>query len=277
MAADSNQTTRSPRIPPWVLVVVSALAVLLLVGFLARSAIDVLALVLLCGAVVLLQRTVGDWFAELVGDSAANVLFIAVVLALLGGIFGTEQGRAAATAMFRALDDRGFQSAVVPVYGPAASPTTSSPPANVAAPPLPTPRLATDGPGGPPRAGGVSAPGGTVVAPEVRTRPGSVAPEDRRPPPSEPAVSHVIVRAVPTDQPRQMVLRAQVMAGPDAVRDGEVEFSLNGRVVARVPLEDDGSAEARMANLARGYYRFIARFIGTAEYRESISETNFTI
>jgi hypothetical protein len=131
--------------------------------------------------------------------------------------------------------------------------------------------------GGPTTAGTARSPdgeaSGSAVSPDL---PVPVKPGDSVRPPA-PSPTQVTVRAIPTDQATAMVLQAEVTSGPHQVTAGQVEFSLNGRMVGRVALTSDGIAEARMANLARGLYRVTARFVPNEDFRESKAETDFRI
>jgi hypothetical protein len=303
----------------WVLAGVSALASAVLVLYLAIAAFDVLLLLLLCGTIVLLERTVGDWLADALGPTAGIVLFVGVVAALLWGLLGTHQGRAARETVLRVGTERGLSTVFVSPYStpwlldrPSSSPPTAAPGARsssssgdlapaAASRRVSSPAASSAGRGSesaPSRTGqplgtagaspGAQTGGGPAVSPGVQAGSGSsgsgASPDLAAPVkpgdsvrPAAPSPTQLTVRAIPTDQASVMVLQAEVTSGPHHVTAGHVEFSLNGRMVARVPLTSDGLAEARMGNLARGLYRVTARFVPSEEFRESRAETEFRV
>jgi hypothetical protein len=310
-----------------VLVAVSALAGVTLVLYLAVSAFDIFLLVLLCGTIVLLERTVGDWLVDTLGPAAGIMLFVGVVAALVGGLLGTPQGRAARDEALRIGTERGLATVFVSPSSmprlPGQPPPSSSTPASgtrrssssgavaTTSPAAASSRARPGSAGTPASSGqgsqrasagsgqplgtagaagrpGAQSAGGRPVSPDVHAGGGSavaVASADLPAPsqprestrPAPPAPTQVTVRAIPTDQETVVVLKAEVKSGPSKVTSGEVEITLNGRLVARLPLKSDGAAEARIANLSPGLYRVTARLLATEDFAESKDETSFSV
>jgi hypothetical protein len=75
-----------------------------------KSGIDILALLVAAFALLLLERTVGDWVADTLGPLPTALLFGAI--AVIGVIYiSSESGRGRASRLFAAAEARGYHTA----------------------------------------------------------------------------------------------------------------------------------------------------------------------
>ena len=82
-----------------------------------------------------------------------------------------------------------------------------------------------------------------------------------------------IALRVGTDRDATLVQADVVVAG-GRVNDGSVEFLVDGRVVATVPVSN-GVAEARVTGIAPGTRTAAARYTGTARFAASVTQSSF--
>jgi hypothetical protein len=228
----------------------------------ARSTADVRTLLLICAAVLLVERTLGDWLADRLGAAFGNLAFLAAVGAAGWLLFGTEQGRSALSTLLVGGDHGDY---VGVVGGIAVPPSTSAlPPSgavvshgSTATPPAST----SPGPGSAPSAdaGGVRSPG-PAAAPEGQTD-YALTP------------TRVTVSAVRSAQDQGVAFEAEVSAGRERVSNGRVEFAVNGQVVATTSVDARGTARARVTALGFGPWRVTARFVGTSRFEPSVGST----
>src|SRR3982751_5702752 len=99
-------TSRQPLSGPvvWVGLAVCVAAVFLQI---TRSGVDVLALLVAAFALLLLERTLGDWIAGTLGSGPAALVFAGIAVA--GLLYVTSSsGRALAGSFFAGAEARGY-------------------------------------------------------------------------------------------------------------------------------------------------------------------------
>lgn len=236
--SDIARTPRPRALEPiaWGMAVLLATAILVQ---LTHRGIDVL-LALAAGFILLtLERTLGDWIAESLGEPATVLLFALIALLVIA-YATTDAGQAKVQRFLMVAQAEGVQPLIVlgdknpsalrrsGSTDSATTPSRSSAPAN-------------DGATSPARGGVTGTPGTT----------GSAAPSTDR-------VVYVGLRATPevvvTGEP--VTLRAVLRGGRPA--GAFALFTINGDVVARVAFDDAGGASTRFTPAAPGLYT--ARF-----------------
>jgi hypothetical protein len=248
-----------------------------------RTGIDILALLVASFLLLLVERTLGDWVAERVGPAWTAFLF-AVVAGLSVAYILSGSGRARAAGLFAAANARGYRALYfkvpvsdkvhtpeVDVASVPSGPFTSRPAAAAAAP------LSPDVPTPSSRPSGSPSPA-SVAAPSVAVAQGSATPSSRPSgspsPPSVAAPSVAVAqRSAKNLRIDRLLVSPEVAVVGDAVsfrvlvsfdQDGSlpnVEFSVNGRVVATAAVSD-GVATARWKTSVPGQYVVRARLPG---------------
>jgi hypothetical protein len=234
---------------------VSGTIVLLL---LATQAFDVLLLLILCGIAFLLERTAGDWLADVLGPVGSKVLFVGGVI--LGTIIMLSFGsvRDVVWLGLAKADDAGFHSVLIDHLStmPAADPVSGDGSSNDA--PRNTGRPASSSPGGGGSAGSRS--------------PASAS--EGRQPVRQPVVSTRSVLRL-GGQGGSVHFAVDVITSGPPVDEGSVEFSIDGKRVGSARVSA-GRAELRVGGVTSGPHRASARFLGTSRFGESVSESAFS-
>jgi hypothetical protein len=211
-----------------------------------RNGIDILALLVSCFVLLLVERTVGDWVAESVGPAPTALIFATVAAA--GVMYVTsDSGRGRASRLFIAAEARGYRTAYFePVSRKGGAGDISRVPAPAALNlPGQTPRAALSPPAAvalkraAPSERLAGSPGATSVAGGVRLVRLSVAPD----------LSVV-------GQP--VILRAELSSDSGGVLPS-VEFTIDGRNIASVVPNASGVAEAPWRTNIPGQYIVRAR------------------
>lgn len=216
---------------------------------LARSALDVVVLLILAAALFLLERTIGDWLVDLLGPFGSKVVFIGGVVVLSGVMLSLPGVRGAVWAAIEKADALGFHTLLIDRYGYRAG--------------FHVPPSSSVGGGG----GGNPAPVATspIVSGESK---GGGATEQ-----GPPARSTRLVVAARV-QEGILFMSADVMTAGGVVDEGDVEFLIDGRSVASASVSR-GRAETRLGGVTPGAHRATARYRGTRQFSTSLAETSF--
>lgn len=245
----SSLLARTDKVTLWIIGVASLVLLLLL----ARSALDVLVLIIAGGLLFVFERTVGDWLADAMGSVLRKVLFLAGVLLTAAVMLSFGRVRDLIWGALERADEAGFHSVLVERLNemPAADP------------------IQGDG-----VTGGRGA-GGAYRAPAPR--PGPAPSEDRASQSTRPSQTLTRTRTLLRlgGQGSSVVFSVDIIAAGPAVDEGYVEFSIDGRRVARANVVG-GRAEARVGGISSGSHRATARFVETTRFSESIGEAAFT-
>jgi hypothetical protein len=223
-----------------------------------RSTSDVRTLLLICAGLFVIERTVGDWLADRLGDTFGKMAFLATVGAVSWVLFGTEHGRSALGELL-ALAGREAQQAPASVVSVPAS-TRSAPSASSARPSSPgVPASSTASQvrnAGSPGEGNADPAGTAGTQPSVRV-----------------LATRTTLHATVSPEVRSVALEAVVSAAGTAVEGGSVEFSVDGRALTTVPVNSEGTARTTVTSLPSGVVKVTARYTGTSRFRESAGAT----
>lgn len=230
---------------------IAGIAAAVLIALLARLAFDVLVLLVVSAAVLVLERTVGDWLADALGPFLSKVVFVGIILLVVFVGLSIPSVRKTLRASFESADELGLHSVII-------SGLEKVPVADTTPPPSGGPRGSATSP----------APPSSAAAPEAPAASPTTGTGDR----ATGARTRVVLRIA--GQGRTVVLQADVVSERAGVDEGNVEFTVDGTRVAVAPVSA-GRAEARTA-VTGGSHRVQARFTGTATFRESFSEAAFT-
>lgn len=243
-----------------------------------------------------LERTIGDWMAEILGSIPATAVFALAVAGFTWYVIDS------ADSFFAAAEKRGYRG----VYYRAASASAASIDTGSSSGSARTPSTA-------PRAAGagnrsdISA--DRVEAGEDQQAPSRDDSASEKPlepdeiksagvPPTQPALTGFVgdsrivfgpprkaAAPIPTratlslssaqvPPARQIALQVVVTAEGRRVVEGSIEFIVNGAVVGRVPLGSRAVATTTFATHIAGMYEVRARFSGTTRYEPSSSEVH---
>jgi hypothetical protein len=231
------------------LLIVGGIA-LILVLLLARSALDILVLLVLGGIVFGLERTVGDWLVDALGPFLSKVVFVSGVLFSFGVLLSFQSVRSQVWDALLAADELGFHSILINQLDkmPRAEPVQG------------------DGVTTQPGAGGGGGGGGSPRPARPREEPDAPAS----------AAGALGTRSVLRlgGQGATVTMTVDVVARGVTVNEGTVEFSVDGRRVASADVRA-GKAEVRVGGVTRGSHRASARFLGTSRFGESVAEAAF--
>ena len=256
-AAPRSRTLKAPLL--WVA------GVLVVAGAVVQSTgvgIDLFALLLAGSLLFVLERTVGDGVAELIGPVGAAVLFCAIALLGFGYVL-TESGQSRAKRLVILAQSRGYQ----PVYffvDPRDNDKDND--KDKKRPPV----------GPPPPAGGEKKPASTDVALARGTAPGG-RPAAADPKSSDSAKSEVVTPGLLSHFMSDDVPLARLIVTPNVVSSGEpvnlevrfvgsqvalkgpVAFLVNGREIARVDPNSAGVISSKNTQIIPGTYEASAR------------------
>jgi hypothetical protein len=199
--------------------------------------------------------------ADRFGASFGKAAFLATLGAASWILFGTEQGRSAASGLL-AL----------------AGPEVRHAPASVVSVP-PSTRPASAGSNAVRSSPGVpaSTTGNQVrslASAEMGATDRSESAGTARAEPNPGVLStRTALRASVSPNARIVELEAAVSASGARVTDGTVEFAVEGRVMGTAPVNSDGIARTRFTSLPSGVVRVTARYTGTGQFRESVGAT----
>lgn len=232
----------------WLTLLLIGVAFVILI-LLAQGMTNVVIVILACGALVLLERTVGDWLTDLFGP-VGRALVVVGIVGGIGWILLSSESRRAAAFEFLGLDTYWAVEGVggTGVQIPPSSATTPSQPAT--------------------SSGSSSSLTGKASSPQPNRLPGGAASSR----PGQPA-GRVRMAVTPYSDATGVRLEAKV-SGSDMI-EGVVEFIVNGKRVAVSNVGPDGRAVAHVADLGRGTYRVEARFKGRGELDETSSRATF--
>lgn len=254
--SDIVRTPRPRALEPiaWGMAVLLATAILVQ---LTHRGIDIL-LALAAGFVLLsVERTLGDWIAESVGEPATILLFALVALLVIA-YATTDRGQSRVQRILAAADAEGIQPLVL--WSDRTSPASASNGSGRgASSPSETPAIGV-------RAG----PASPAVGSGSRPAAGTADPEG--PPNGGPLV--VDLKAAPevVVTGEAVTLRAAVHGGQPAVGATAV-FTINGDVIAKVPFDDAGSASTRFTPAVPGYYTARLRISPSSIFRQDTTAT----
>jgi hypothetical protein len=210
-----------------------------------HSGVDVLVVLVAGFALLVLERTLGDWIADTLGSGPAALIFAGMALAGLLYV-DSGSGRATAARFFAGAQARGYGAAYVSL-------TPSGKVAEVPDLHVPPPSSSVS-----PR--GAPAPGGPAVlqvSPPTSTASAAPAPP---PPAAGVRITQVRLSADVVTVGQSIALHADVAADDD----GElppVEFSIDGRVIATAA-STGGRATATWSTRIPGQYVVRARLPG---------------
>lgn len=233
---------------PWTVIGVSSLIVLLM----AWQAFDILLLLVFVGVVFLVERTVGDWLQDAVGPVLSKVIFLGLAVFLMGAMLSFDRIRATVWNVIDTADSWGFHSVLMDrIPGrPAVAPVTGDGVVGNHNPTAPIANTPVSGDAGSGSSGGV-----------VRQN-------------NEPTRSPTRI-ALRVGSDREVTLvQVDVVAAGGPVNDGEVEFLVDGRVVATVAVSN-GVAQARLTGIAPGTRTAAARYTGTSRHAASVTQSSF--
>lgn len=219
----ASPTGMSPQTRAGLLAAAAVFTVLIL---LSQGLINVVLILLACGVLVALQRTVGDWLTEALGP-AGRGLVVAFVVFAVGWQLLASGSRRAAVIEFLGLDTHWLTDRMFPSVG--SGPSSSPAPASDS---------------------------GSSPAPAATAGSGSPAPS-----PSRSAAAGRVRMTVDSQSDAAGVKLEARLSGVDKL-DGIVDFIVNGKRVASATVAADGSAVAHVPGLAAGSYRVEARFRG---------------
>ena len=212
-----------------------------------RSGLDILALLVAGFALLLIERTLGDWIADTLGSGPAALVFAGIAVAALLYVTSVS-GRATAGRFFAAAEGRGYRSAYFTFKDPGRA--SDVPRLHVAPPAVPD---------------GATSPTPTGSAPVDGVAPQFVAPAPSPAPAPRRAASGVRITRLRSSADVTMVgqpitLRADVTAD-DAGDLPSVEFTIDGRLIATsAPV--GGSADVTWSTRVPGQYVVRARLPG---------------
>jgi hypothetical protein len=233
---------RDIRLP--LLLSVGVLAVVLL---LAQGLVIVLLVLVACGLLVLLERTVGDWLADVLGAAGRSII-VALVLLVVGWQLLSSPSRRAATLSFLGLEAY-WVIDTMPASAIDIPPSSAPPPAQTSS--ASPPRTGT---GGPPSS--ASSPSRPANVPAASAEPGSPS-------------SRVRMNVVSRSESTGVRLEAR-LSGADKI-DGIVDFIVDGKRVATASVAPDGRAVAYLRDVGPGTYQVEARFRGGGDLGETSS------
>jgi hypothetical protein len=240
----------------WIVMGVLAVVVFLVVA--VRSTSDVRTLLLICAGLFVIERTVGDWLADRLGDTFGKMAFLATIGAVSWVLFGTEQGRSVLGDVL-ALAGREAQQAPASVVSVPAStrPASSTSSARSGSPRVPaSPTASQVGNAGSPGEGHAAAAGTAGAQPSASV-----------------LATRTTLRASVSPDGRTVALEAVVSAAGTAVKSGDVQFSVDGRALTTIPVNSEGVAETTVTSLPSGIVKVTARYVGTNRFRESAGTT----
>jgi hypothetical protein len=228
--------------------------------------VDVLVVVLLCCAVVALERTVGDWLSDLLGAGLASAVFAALLGAGVWGLFvrGGQADQFYATA-----ERHGYRTLY---HTPSPETDQEAPAAAIEAAPAQTstPVRATSGsPADDPRpTASADAPGDRE---DGETRRGRVW--GRVPPSQTPAPMTVVRLDVPnlTSAGRPVTVTARVTAGDRPLAGASVTFHMDGRPVGSAVTGGNGAAGTTFVPRLPRTYQLEARVAGAELRRQPVA------
>jgi hypothetical protein len=242
-----------------------------------HTGIDVLFVALLCVGVIGIERTVGDSLADVVGPGAAALGLAACALLFVWYIF-EGGGRAGRERLFFAAEQRGYHTlwlGLAPESADGGSPARRAPqvasaPVDHEAPAvIATPR---------PNSRAAAAVSASTGAPPLQREPGSEASGSNLLRPFRSVTTTLLTLSPSVAIAGQTVaLHAVVSLDRTPLTDGYVEFSVNGRSVATVPLGSSGVAVAQFSSKVPGAYTIRARYSGSKSLGRSAAEANLTV
>ena len=234
-----------------------------------HTGIDIF-LVLVAGFVLLvLERTLGDWIAESLGPPATVLVF--ALLASLAVLYAVSaEGKAKANRFFAIAESRGYH----PLYFVVEDPSETKDGKTAAGRGADAVAAATAGHAAPPAAGDSSSASGPANG--VAVSPGffswSSSPDRSK---------HLRLRAEPdvvsSGQPVTLRATLESETPKDASKDTpktalSVIFTVNGAIVAKVPVDADGNASAQFTADVPGLYTARSRMSG-AMFGQEVSAT----
>lgn len=218
MVRHNRVSRRFPRPIVWgaVSVAVAAIAVQA-----TRSGVDILAVLVACFLLLVLERTAGDWIADTIGAWPVAVVFSGI--AIIGVAYlQTNSGRARASRLFAAAEARGYRTEYFTV--------SETPPAA-------------------PRAGSVAVGSARVAA---RTSTAPVASPSRRPgnPRQAAAAEAADSRGGQSVRSRAPRLGRLRIAPEVSVTDREVDFTVDGAAGQETILDVEFSVDGQFVGRA---------------------------
>lgn len=239
-----------------------------------HTGVDLLLVAALCVALFTVERTVGDWLGELIGPSASTAT-LAACAALAGWYMFNGGGRPTTEVFFATAAQHGYTT----IWFEPSSPRQASgggvgPYPGVAPAPLPrdtSPGVAA-GVAVPPAANAAAVP----VDDARRATPTGTA---HRTLPGEPQGTTSLLTVSPTlaATGERIVIRAAVTVNGNPVGTGSVEFVVNGRRVASVPVGAGGVAFTQFSAQVPGTYTIGAHYGGAQSLGRSSSQASLTI
>jgi hypothetical protein len=223
--------------------------------------IDLFALLLAGSLLFLVERTVGDGVAELIGPVGAATLFCAIAAAGFGYML-TATGQAQGKRVMAIAQSHGYQ----PLYFKSASPEDEKDrrrqpikpaglPAREPKPASPDVALATATPAD--RKNGVEPAASSSGPPPAVVTPGLLGLFKTK----ELPLARLIVtpRVVSSSEPVRLELR---FVGPPVTLTGSIAFLVNGREIARAEPDASGAITAQTREIIPGPYEASARLPG---------------
>lgn len=255
----------------------ATLLVAVIAVLITHTGIDLLALLVALVVLLLIERTLGDWIADNVGPLTTVVIFTGV--AVLGVMYvSTAGGRGRVRRLFNAAEARGYHTAYFSIDDDTNAPLKEGDSGGVAdrlspspnAPNAPAPTAGSGPPGAPSPSVGPAPGPSTATAPGAATAAASPSPtsgtggapvSDTRASsrPEEPKQAGGVRITRLSLSPDLAVVGQTIVFRADLASDGdgvlpEVEFSVDGRLVAKVTPQSGGVATARWKTAVPGQY-----------------------
>lgn len=266
--------SHSLRLPKSLVVGVIAIAGVAAIVAYTGTGLDVLALALLILLVVIVERTVGDWFAELMGPALSSAVLagaagLCVWQLLAGG------GRETTYTFFAAAEQRGYRTLYLnqaleygSQYGLRRMGTTGSSLSSADSRPVSAPRPSS-----------VPSPDGAPASSSVARSRIALVPADATKDAIDRDLSKILVVNVPSEAQagKAVPVRASLATAGKPVRSGKVEFLIDGRVVGSADIRSDGTAVAELMAPAVGTHKLRVRLAGAAGVRGASTETTLVV
>lgn len=253
-----SDIVRTPR-PRALEPIAWGMAVLLVTAILVQlthRGIDIL-LALAAGFVLLsVERTLGDWIAESVGEPATILLFALVALLVIA-YATTDKGQSRVQRILATADAQGIQPLVL--WSDRASPGSPSNGSGRSASPSETPAVGVRAGPASPTVGG-------------RSRPAAGTAEPEGPPNGGPLVVDLKADPEVVVTGEAVTLRAAVHGDQPAVGAAAV-FTVNGDVIAKIAFDYAGNASTRFTPAVPGYYTARLRISPSSIFRQDTTAT----
>ena len=245
--------------------------------------IDILAVAVVAGVLLLLDRTVGDWLADRSNSTVPNLLFAGLLAVLVSLLFLTRTGAEWMDKFLKFGEEKGYQGLWIKSHPVAASEpaaagvtggtrSTASVGVRTSAAPhhssrAPSLRMRSSGRGSPDTLPAASTSGSRAVATHADPQGGPTSSRST----GEATTTVVNVTPRSARPGEDVAVRAVVTRAGGRVRSGSVEFSVNGVVHSSASITGDGTASVVLRGLGPGLFSIHARFTGSTDLLPSSS------